>query len=439
MKKLELFLAALKADEFKRRAWVITAFSLIKEAPDAWKKDPYPYRIVQTPSGCMFVDPQSSGTLSPISDCVPGTPPYAIKDKVKLAANSVENLTKDVETTYGSLLFNYIALIHPFGNKIPYMEGRVSPKQLEKIIISRLVDDPQDTTDLDRAGGESAPIYVKEYLCFADAMFYMAGFSQLCVPGSTRKSMQAAPGIVELKEKLLEENKDRLHDPSVIAKIQAELIAYDRAYLAGDPSSDLMITNKAFEIVRSKMFGMHGAETGLTEGTDVALIKNSLSQGWDISKFPEMNNSLRAGSYNRGQQTMLGGESVKWLLRASSNITVGKEDCGTKLGRRITVTNDNHKKLRGFYVLTPTGDTKVTEDTSGSYLGKTLMVRSPMFCKLSKTDFCVHCVGDRLAQNPTAVSSAVSEYGSAFLGIFMKAAHGKQLTLAKMDYKTAIS
>jgi len=422
----------------RRRAWVISAFSLVKEAPDAWKKDPYPFRIVQTPSGHMFVDPQSGGQLSPIDGTAGDAPPFQIKDKIQLKAGQVENLSKDIETTYGNLLFNYTSVIWPFGRKIDYMEGKVTASQMESIILERLADDPQEGDPLPKSPPQSSPIYVSEYLKFADSMFYLAGFTQLCVPGATRKTMTAAPGIQQLKEKLLEENKDRLHDPAVIAKIQQELIAYDRAYLKGDPGENFMITKKAFEVVRSKLFGMHGAETGLEEGVDVTLIKNSLSQGWDIEKFPEMNNSLRAGSFNRGAQTMLGGESVKWLLRASSNIGVTQEDCGTRLGNVVDVTEDNHSRLVGFWLINGKDDTLVEEGASGAYLGKRVVVRSPMFCKLDKTDYCSRCVGKRLADNPTGLSSAVSEYGSAFLGIFMKAAHGKQLTLAKMNYKTAI-
>jgi hypothetical protein len=61
-----------------------------------------------------------------------------------------------------------------------------------------------------------------------------------------------------------------------------------------------------------------------------------------------------------------------------------------------------------------------------------------MFCRLEKTDYCKACVGQRLAENPTGLSAAISEYGSAFLSIYMAAAHGKALVTAKLDFKTAI-
>jgi hypothetical protein len=436
MNKIDFFLAAMTAGLYRRRAWVISAFSLIREGPEDWKKDPYAFRLVQTPSGHFYVNPENLGELLQIEGVWDaGVPPFDHKERLALKAGQVPNLTKDVDTTYGNVLANYIALVWPFDAKIPYQEGRFSPGKIEELILPRLKDDPPDGAQ-DRTPPESSAIFVHEYLKFCDAMFYIAGFAQLWVPAGTKKTMTPAPGINELKAKLLEENKERLHDPAVIAKIQAELVKYDREYLKGDPGENFLIGKKSFEVVRSKLFGMHGAEVGLSESVDVDLIENSLSQGWDIDKFPAMNNSLRAGSFNRGAQTELGGESVKWLLRASSNIKVTDDDCGTTLGNEVET--DVPGWLIGFSVVTKKGSERVTEENVGEYLGKKLVVRSPMFCKLPKTDYCKTCVGDRLASNPTGLSTAISEYGSAFLSIYMAAAHGKALTLAKMDFKTAI-
>lgn len=39
-----------------------------------------------------------------------------------------------------------------------------------------------------------------------------------------------------------------------------------------------------------------------------------------------MIDSLRAGSFNRGAQTVLGGVAFKELLRASSNLRIGADD-----------------------------------------------------------------------------------------------------------------
>jgi len=434
MLKKELFLAAMAADEFKRRAWVISAFSLINEGVDDWKKKPYPYRVVQTPAGHFYVNPDNTTQLLPIDDAVAGQSIYSVKEKVLITANEVLGVSEDMETTYGRLLFNYVAIIHPFKGKLPYLNKRVDPSEVEGLIIKRLKDTPKDTVDrIDE------DIYVDEYLVFCDAMFFLTGFTQICVPAASKKTMTAAPGIEELKNRLIEENKDRLYDPAVIAKIDAELVAYDRAYLKGDSAEGFLIKDKLFDIVRKKLFSMHGAETGLDEGLSVDLIQNSLSQGWDVSRFPAMNNSSRAGSFNRGAMTMLGGESVKWLLRTSSNMSVTEDDCGATLGILFDINETNYTKLIGFHVIEDNNTILITDkDLASKYVNKKVMVRSPMFCKLTKTDYCKKCVGENLAAHPTGLSVAISDFGSAMLDIFMKMMHGKKLSLAKLDYKASI-
>jgi hypothetical protein len=438
MSKASYFQNAMAAGEYKRRAWVISAFSLIHEGPEDWKVEPYAYRIVQTPVGHFYVNPEDPTSLLPIPQTKPGEPPFKIKDRVQLKKGTLVNLDRDVETTYGNWFYNELNLCYPFGSKIPYLEGRISPSQIEGLILPRLKSNKDPIAQQWSGEGRDPQwIYVDEYLRFADAMFSTVGFTQLCVPAATAKSMVAAPGIVQLKAKLLAENKDRLNDPAVIAKIQAELVQFDKDYLKGDPSSDFLITKKAFQVVRSKLFGMHGGETGFSESIEVDLIENSLSQGWNIDQMPLMIDAQRQGSFFRGAQTVLGGESVKWLLRASSNLSVVQEDCGTKLGLPMKVDGVNIGSLLGEAVVVDGKTSKVTRENQGEYLGKALLVRSPTFCKLPKTDFCAYCIGAQLAENVTGLSSAVTQIGSIFMDIYMQAVHGKQLTVAPMDFKTA--
>jgi len=436
--KKELFLLAMKAGEYRRKAFVISIFALINEAADDWKKKPYPYRVVQTPTGYFFIDPENNNELTLIEDGKAGEPLFTAKETVTInGKDGVNNYTSnaELETTYGRLLFNFTVLIYAFNNKLPYINVQANPRNIEEMIIVRFKDNPKEGEER-----KDEFIYVDEYIKFCDGMFYLAGFTQLCVPAATRKTITGAPGIAELRNSLLEENKDRLYDPAVIAKIDAELVAYDRAYLKGDLGEGFLINNKSVDIVRKRLYGMYGAETGLEDKIEVELIRNSLSEGWDINKFPAMNNSLRAGSFNRGASTALGGEAVKWLYRASSNINVVSDDCGSVLGIDVTVSDNNYKKLIGFSVVTKSGSILVeNEENAKSYIGKKIMLRSPMFCKLDKTDFCKTCVGVNLANNPTGISVAVSDFGSAVLAIFMKMTHGKKLALAKMDYKKAIS
>lgn len=434
MNKFEVFLTAIETGRIRQRAWVLSAFSMIHEGMDDWKKDPYYLRLVQTPSGNFYVDADMA-TLVPLPDAKPGEPILKFKEPMTVKAGQVGNLDRDITSTVGNVFVNATTLAYAFGNKIPYVEGDFDVGKLENIIVARLQDTPD--TSMQRSPDI---IYVDEYLNFVDAMQHLTVFSQLCVWAATEKTMTAAPGIVEYRNKLLAENEGHLHDPEVVAKIDAQLVAYDAEYLKGDPGENFLLSKKSRNVVRKKLFMMHGAEQGIEGRVGVEVIRNSLVEGWDVNDFPLMNDSLRSGSFNRGAETQLGGEATKWLFRASSNAVVTQDDCGSRVGKKFTVTAANLKKLVGFSVIAAQGSNFVeNEEHAGKYLGKTLMVRSPMYCKLEKTDYCKVCVGSKLAMNPTALSLAVAAYGSEFLSLFMRKMHGTNLAVARMDYRKALT
>jgi len=433
MNKRDYFLTALKAGLARKRAWVISAFSVTDESPDKWKSDPYQYRLVRTPKNIFFVNENKELELLEVEDA--SKPLYARNGGVELKTGDLANVFTDMITTYGNCLANAVLLIWPFGTKIPFITGRFSTGTVEDLIISRLTDDPTPGV----SGSDPKAIYVNEYLKYVDGSGYLTNFMQLFTPAGTPKTMVFHPDRFKLKAKLLEENKDRLHDPAVVALIEAEMVKLDKEWLKGDRGADFYIKGKSFNIVRKKLGGMYGAEPGLEEKVEVDLITNSLSEGWDLSKFTSMNNAQRAGSFNRGAQTELGGEAVKALLRASSNINVIPGDCGAQIGMPTDISGDNYKKLIGRSVVTKDGPILVDSESASAFVGKRVLIRSPQFCHSPLTDRCEVCMGKNLADNPDGASIAISNVGSTFLGIFMSAAHSKGTSVAKMDVMSAFT
>lgn len=437
MLKLDYFLKAMEGETYRRKDWVLSAFSLVREDASEWSRHPFPFRIVERDHERFFIDPARDGDFTVIDDAKPGEPVFAFREKVSLKAGQLPNLSKDVTTTYGNILVNYIALIWPFHNKIPYQEGRISADKLEKLIEPIL-------TSIPPAGTERDPklIYVDEYLKFTEAMFSLSGFTQLCVPSATERTMTTDPRIPELRKQLLEKYKGRLHDPAIIARINDELVAMDKAWISGDAGEGFYLKEKSYRVVRLKAHLMHGAESGFSDNsTRVDLITNSLNDGWDIEKLPAMANSLREGSYNRGALTALGGEAVKFFYRVMQNSAIVQPDCGATLGMPWKVKEANYKKLAGYWLIKPNGDSELIKDEEAAQrlVGKQVQIRSPMYCKTPYTGFCERCMGVKNSQNPTGLGAAASDVGSTFMGLFMKAMHGKILSTAKFDFKEQIT
>jgi hypothetical protein len=426
--------------------WIFSAFALIKEDPDKWKQDRYPYRIIHTPTGYFYYDPDLND-IAPVEGAVAGNPLYNAKEKIVLYPGDLENVQEQIVSTLGNLLFNKLCLADCFGSKIKYINERVNPAALMDEIATRLVDDPAPTQDMNGKlfvlpGTSNTDIYCCEYVKFNDAVFAMTQLTQLFTWALTEKAILPPDGVEEFKASLFEKYADKLNDPATLAIIDKELIAYDAQYLKGDPAENFLISAKSRNIVRKKKYLAYGAERSLMGGNKLTYIPKSLNLGWDVSKFPEMNDASRAGSFGRGSETQLGGVSFKEILRATANLAVTIDDCGTTVGRPILVNKQNIKRQVGRYHIKSDGSIEFlkTPEDSAQYLGKVIRRRSPMYCKLlDSNEICKTCIGFNLASNPTAVSMAIADYGSAFLGIKMGAMHGKEIKTKEIDFELLLT
>lgn len=440
MNKREYFLRALRANAFLHKDWVLGCFAVtLTEDSEDWTRWPYPYRIVFKENEAYFIDPEKSGDLTRLEGVVEGEPFFSMSESTVLNPGDLVNVKEKVKTNYGNVLFNAVVLIWPFGDKFPFMTGRVSGKDLDRLVTENLTDTPPVGSSRD-----PKKVYVDELLKYCDAITSLGGYTQLCVPAASPKSLTVDPAVLAERDRLLEKHKDQLNDPAVLADIEKRLVEMDKKSFVGDEAEGFLISKKSFGVVRKKLYIMHGAETGFGENvSDMAVIPTSLAEGWNIDELPAMADSLRFGSYNRGAQTALGGESVKYFHRVFQNTKIAEEDCGSKLGWDWVVTEDNCKDLDGLYSATQMGKDgksfQYTEEWLKQNVGKTINVRSPMLCKTEGTSFCVKCMGERLALNPQGLIIATADVGSRFMSIFMAAMHGKALQTNPYDFREQIT
>lgn len=430
MDKYTYFVTAISRDMFRLTAWVISIFGTIVEEPDAYKADPYPFRLVRRKDGLYFVPPVADRTgdteLVRITDADPSNPLFSFGERCNAKAGALKNLKKDIDTTYGNLIFNAIVLAWPFGDKIDYMDGRVKIGALEALIIDKLVDDLED-------GAEQDPdkIYVSELLNYYDAIYSLTAYTQLCVPSASEKSLTTNPEILVRRDQLLAENADRLHDPAVLAAIEKELTDMDREWIANSESAGFFIKDKNFDITRKKTYIMQGGQLNEVEGGGMSILPGALIDTWPLDKLDVVTNSLRSGVYNRGKDTALGGERVKYFFRIMQNARIAMDDCNTSITMPTRVNIFNANSLVGLYTQSPGLPPElITKARIKSLMGTIIPLRDPQFCKGERTDFCGVCMGAEISQNPNALGALSSDVGSRMMGAFMKAGHGKALAVA---------
>lgn len=437
MNRLEYFKKAIKARCYINKAWIISILSITQEDPEAYNQDPFGYRIVQSPTGFSFIDPESNNKLTKIDIENLGTPLFNPRDVIEIDGSVCKNTSAPITTTIGSVLFNSISLVESFGDKIPYQNGLASITKIENIVAAKLRDTPSEGTERSKD-----VFYVDELIAFNKSISFLENLCQLCVYAATPKNIVAPPGINEKKMKLIEEYDDRLKDPVVLAEYESKLKAIDADWLKDDPSYGILMSGKITNMSRKGMFLTVGAGHGFKESTKVTPVLNSLQDGWpkDPDQFTAMINVSRAGSFFRGSDTVKGGVSAKVLLRAISNYVIEDTDCGTSLGFKKPITEKNHKKLVGRYAYLNNQWTLVDNpDNAKQYIGKTLLIRSPLYCLLEKDTICRYCVGENLFRNPVGLTSAATEISSIILATSLAQFHGTMLATNRYNYMEALS
>ena len=434
MNKIEYFKKAIKSELFKKKAWIISAFTVTNEGPEDYKKDSYNYRLVRSGNLMQFLD---AGDLVKIDDYIPGEPLFAFKDEFVVDNDLCINVTEPIVTTYGNVLFNCISITRSFGNKIPFITGRVSINSIENIIASKLESVPDKGTER-----KQEFIYVDEYIKFVDSLEFLKGLSFISVVTTTEKSITSPPGLEEFKQSLMKKYGDKLQDPVYLSNFEKELQAFDEEYLKDDPSNGIFLSGKTKDLSRKKTKLVIGGDAGFTSGLKLTPVTNSLEQGWptEPKEIVSMMNTLRFGSYARGNETEKGGVTGKVLTRAGNNFKILEEDCNTTLGITKVIYPHLAYKLVGRYIMKNNTWVLVKDkDEANTYIGKIIMIRSPMYCKHLGDRICRYCAGERLALNANGILTALLEVSNIIVTASMKQMHGAVLSTQELNINEILS
>jgi hypothetical protein len=426
MDKLTYLKLAITNKLFYEREWILTAFAVTKPSEEHIKS-PYIGRIVSQTWGYGFINAEQQ--IENILEAPIAAPLFSFKDTITIDSSWCENIQTPTLTTVGNLLFNCICMLPSFGAKHPFLLGRVSIGDIENKIAPLLNDTPVKDRD-------PSKYYVDEYVRFVDTLQFISSLSNITCYAATPKSIVSPTGIKEFKAALLIKYKGMLHDPVVLSKFEAELLAFDDAFLKDDPAYGKFLSGKVKNVARKKMFLSLGAEKGFTNSLTVVPVLNSLEEGWssDPVQYTAMMNGLRIGSYSRGSETAKGGMSAKLLLRATNEYIIKDTDCGSKLGIRRLFTQTNALKLVGRYVIVqnvPKLIESLTDTTN--YLNKHIIVRSPMYCSLTGSVICRVCAGENLFKFPQGLTIPLTEISSIILSTSLAAMHGTVLSTARLD------
>lgn len=432
MKKLDYLKHAILKKLYYRRAWIITLVSVTKSNI---KDENYDGQLFPEPWGYDFETHEAKRVK--IEDSRPNEPLFNFSDRIRIDSTWCPNVKEPIETSIGTLLFNLICIVESFGTKLPFILGKVSVSKIEDMIAPRLLDSPQ--TEEQRS---KTDFHVDEYIKFVDSLQFIKTLSLLCTVSATPKAILPPTGIKEFKKQLNEKYKGKLNDPVELTKYEKELSEFDHNFVKDDPGYGTFLKGKVMDTARKKMYLNIGSEMGFGNNLKVEPVLSSLNDGWptDSKSYTNMMNGSRAGSYSRGAETVKGGVSAKYLLRAANNFHIQDTDCGSTLGFRRIFNESNIDQLVGRYVIENNKLVHIQNNTiAANYLNKPVILRSPMRCKLDGDNICRICAGDNLNKYPTGVTIPLTEISSIILTASLKLMHTNALKTARMDIQKVFS
>ena len=428
MNKYDYFIGSMKAKVHYSREWMLRVFTVVLtpsgNGGTITEKDKWMLRHTDDEVQ-VCVPTGGEWKWDTLEDVKPYDIPFIYHERVpKVLAGDVENLKEDItDATWGDLLFNSRVLVYAAHDRVPYQIGPIDLGNMEKVFTSQMKSNvPEDQE-------EEGQLYVKHYLRFGKAISDLAGY-EIFIPSVTEASLTPPEDNKELRDKLFEEHKDTLDDPVTHVKIQDALVKnYVDKRIKGTPAEGFLYKAKSLNTALKRMFLIHGPEAGFNEGGRAVLVPTSLSENTDLKYYPEMVNSLRAGSYFRGALTAMAGEDVDLIGRIFQNAKIVPEFCGTK----DTFNKVVGKLYVGRNLLIDGKIVEITPENLKEYDGTVQPLLSPLYCLTGHGDMCAICAGRTLSAYPDGVGSMMQDIPSTMMARMMASAHAKALKTVKLD------
>lgn len=420
MDRSDFFFNGIKAGRHKETKWILTVYTLGEYPYSDEIRDWLPYDVAMNrdTNTRVFWDPETN-SFSPIMGIKPLAPIIEYKELYTIKAGALPNVTQDTVTRGGTILCNLISLIIPFGDKVPYLNKKLKPDDVNSI-VEKLIAEKKITAE--------------EYYYWCECVNMFNGIWGISTPTGSAKTMMIDNKILDRRDELLKQHAGELDNTVVIAEIEKELVEMDKASFKGDVAEDFFISNKSFENSRKKAHIMYGLDDGLG-GAKPSIITKPLSDGMDVENIPANADTTRAASYSRGHLTAQGGELVNYLYRIFMNSKIAEDDCGTKTGVPILLTQDNMKRYYGRYAIDPTSNKTIgiTPELAKSLVNKQITIRTPARCRTKPPNFCGHCTDTFFFNSRETVHIETSLPGSIIMNDTMKAMHGRSFKIAMFD------
>lgn len=241
----------------------------------------------------------------------------------------------------------------------------------------------------------------KEYAAYLDKAEWIGmGTSYFLNPTLDYEFTYPIKEVIQRRDELFDKYRDRIEkgDNAVADTIESELLKLAQSKIESKG-------NEGYDLYKSGIgaFGNNYKKTSIFGGAvqnpytkKIDLVKSNYIDGVSLEDFPKLANLSLIGGYSRGVNTQQSGYERKKLDGASQGIMLDEpgSDCGTKFTVELVIpqNKDIIAMFHYRYIVENGKLVLLTPENINKYVGKTIHLRSPMFCKSDK--ICNKCAGE---------------------------------------------
>ena len=333
--------------------------------------------------------------------------------------------TETITTSVGKFIYNKLIVERELVKVLGYVNDTINSGVLASIedkLSKALLNDE---------------ITVDDMVKYLNRTQWLAMQFHTVISGSfTMGTLKPNPKVVKERDKLLNQNRDKIKEGDVVtaAKIEKELLKLAEKELEGDHGLDLYKSGArgSFGNNYKNISVMKGPVFNPTTG-EFEIVESNFMEGIRKEELPIYGNAIITGAYPKAIGTATSGYFSKQIIAALQAVQLDKKgsDCGTKGYLKIVIQPNQVKDFLYRYVIDGNKLVLLDEKNINKYVGKEIKLRSPMYCigkKLCRT--CAGLMYEKLQIDNIGLTAA--RVSSTLLNLSMKKFHDTSTRLSQI-------
>lgn len=329
-------------------------------------------------------------------------------------------------TTAGQIIYNKIIVERELQDLLGYIDYPITGGELKKVEEKLSIALKEDK------------ITVETFAKYLDrAQWLGMQFHPVLTTSFTMNTLKPNKKVVETRRKLLEQYKDEIerHEVSASVKIEKELLAVAEKELKGDPGLLL------YESEAKGSFGNNFKNISVMKGPmynpakgHFDTIESNFMEGIKKTELPNYGTAIISGAYPKAIGTGTSGYFSKQILATLQSVVLDEKgtDCHSKVTIPITLTKSMKSDFIDRYIVENGKLVVLSEENFSKYVGKTVNLRSRMFCINDKV--CNVCAGDSFYKlGITNIGLTGSRIASTLLNMSMKKFHDATTKMSEIE------